>query len=207
MHVADFNHEDFEQRNQAKQDEGLLVKFFIKPREDAVASKEKGRPIFRDVEWIDIKIPGTRDGVCRPARQKDIDRFPRHYAAFKNRTTDDDVQEGTLLKEWPLISRSQAEELSFFNVKTVEQLIAMPDSQASQFMGMNNLKAKAKEWLELSTEAKEKADLAAQLTKRDDEIAELKAAVKALQAGALKAKPKKKATAKKAKPKVTMIKE
>ena len=60
--------------------------------------------------------------------------------------------EGTPLAEWPIMSRSQVEELSFHNVKTVEQLVAMSDSLASQFMGMNGLKAKAKMWLEDSEE-------------------------------------------------------
>ena len=182
MQTAEFNPDDFRSSAQSKMDEGLLVKFFIKARPDQAATVKEGRPMFRDVEYVDIKVPGDRNsGVCRPARQGDLERFPRHYAAFKNRVSDDLI-EGTPLAQWPLISRSQVEELSFANVKTVEQLVAMSDVNASQFMGMNVLKAKAKEWLKLAKENKSKADLAAQLKKRDDEIDELKAAVKALQA-------------------------
>ena len=60
--------------------------------------------------------------------------------------------DGTPLAEWPLMSRSQVEELSFHHVKTVEQLIKMSDVQASKFMGMNDLRRKAKVWLEHTDE-------------------------------------------------------
>ena len=203
MHIAEFNTDDFQSSHQSKMDEGLLVKFFIKARPDQGATAREGRPMFKDVEYIDIRVPGDRGGgVCRPARGRDVDRFPRHYEAFKSRVSNEDLVEGTLLSEWPLIGRSQVEELSFAHVKTVEQLIAMPDSNAQQFMGMNVLRAKAKEWLELASEAAAKSELKAELSKRDDDIAELKAQVKALQAtpkprATRKKRAKKKATAKK----------
>lgn len=149
MQTADFNHQDFEPNAQSKLDEQLLVKFFIKQKQDKAASLEEGRPIFKDVEYIDIKVPGNRSGgACRPANFQDKQRFPRHYAAFQQRK--EMPLEGTPLGEWPLMSRSQVEELSFHNVKTVEQLIQMSDGLASQFMGMNGLKQKAKMWLEQS---------------------------------------------------------
>ena len=164
MQTADFNHQDFESSAQSKLDENLLVKFFTKQRQDQAASKAEGRPIFKDVEYIDIKVPGNRSGgACRPATFKDKQRFPRHYAAYEQRK--EMPVEGTPLAEWPIMSRSQVEELSYHNVKTVEQLVAMSDTLASQFMGMNTLKSKAKAWLEDSEE-----------TARINEIESLKAA-------------------------------
>jgi hypothetical protein len=199
VRTAEFNPDDFQNQHQAKMDESLLVKFFLKPRPDRIATEKEGRPIYKDVEYIDIKIPGDRaGGVCRPARPRDIARFQKHYDAFKSRT-EEVVIEGTPLVEWSLIGRSQAEELSFFNVKTVEQLAAMSDSNAAQFMGMNNLKAKANDWLDIAKENKASDELAIELKKRDDEISELKAAVKALQKKAPRKKRayKKRTTAKK----------
>lgn len=198
--MHNINSQDFEQQNQSRMDDQLLVRFFLKPREDAVASKEAGRPVYKDTEFVEIRTPGSRDAVCRPARAGDIARFQRHYDAFKSRT-DTELLEGTLLAEWPLITRSHAEELSFFNVKTVEQLVAMSDQNANQFMGIQSLKRKAKEWLEQAAENKAAEELQAELKKRDDEIAELKAAVKAMQAKPRvtkkKTRSKKKVTAKK----------
>jgi hypothetical protein len=199
VRTAEFNPDDFQNQHQAKMDESLLVKFFLKARPDRIATEKEGRPIYKDVEYIDIKIPGDRaGGVCRPARPRDIARFQKHYDAFKSRT-EEVVIEGTPLVEWSLIGRSQAEELSFFNVKTVEQLAAMSDSNAAQFMGMNNLKAKANDWLSVAKENKASDELAIELKKRDDEISELKAAVKALQKKAPRKKRayKKRTTAKK----------
>ena len=147
MQTAEFNHNDFDSSAQNKLDENLLVKFFTKQKEDKTASLAEGRPIFKDIECVDIKVPGQRSGgACRPATYRDKQRFPRHYAAYKQR--EEMPQEGTPLSEWALMSRSQVEELSYHNVKTVEQLLSMSDTLASQFMGMNNLKAKAKSWLE-----------------------------------------------------------
>ena len=193
MQVADFNHEDFQQNQQQKMDEGLLVKFFVKPFHDQVKSKEEGRPVYRDVEYIDIKIPGEKgNGVCRPARPRDISRFPRHYEAFKSRTSSE-LSEGTPLFEWVGVSRSQAEELAFYNVKTVEHLANVNDVDIAGFMGGNMLKAKAVEWLAIAEEGKQSAELQKELAKRDEEISELKAAVASLQA-----KPKRRVTKKKA---------
>ena len=145
MESLDYNYEDFDSRNQNKQDDALLVRFYTKPRQDDVATLEQGRPVFKEREYIDIKIPGQRDGVARPATHADKLRFPRHYAAFKTRT--DMPEDGTPLAEWPLIARSLVEELAFFNVKTVESLVDMSDNNAQKFPGINALKAKAVDWL------------------------------------------------------------
>ena len=61
MQVAEFDTDNFEARHQSAEDRKLLVKFFIKPREDRHASLKEGRPVFKDVEYIDIKIPGSRN--------------------------------------------------------------------------------------------------------------------------------------------------
>jgi hypothetical protein len=79
----------------------------------------------------------------------------------------------------------------------VEQLASVNDVDISGFMGGNMLKAKAIEWLAAAEEGKKTEELRVELAKRDDEIAELKAAVKALQAKPKARVSKKKATRKK----------
>lgn len=204
MHIANANELQSQQQND---DSVLMVRFFVKAHEDQQATKEQGRPVFTDREFIEIRTPGKKDAVCRPARQRDIDRFPRHYEAFKART-DVSLETGTPLAEWPQVTRSMAEELAFFNVKTVEQLAACPDSQLINFMGGGMLKEKAKRWLEEAAGENVRInDLETELAKRDEEINELKAAVAALQAAAkpaVKKAPVKKKTKRK---KVTAKKE
>ena len=143
---ADFDVADFDGSKQKQLDEQLLVKFFYKTRPDAVETQRQGRPIFKEVEYIDIKVPGDRGtGVCRPARLKDRQRFPRHYAAFKNRVEAPTV--GTPLSEWARIPRSAVEQLSYANVKTVEQLATLADEYAGQIQGGYGYKKMAKEFL------------------------------------------------------------
>lgn len=165
--LADINPDDFMEHRQAEGDKALAVKFFVKPLQDKIATLAEGRPIFKDTVYIDIRIPGERDSAaCRPATQADIKRFPDHYRAFRNRTSDEGLV-GTPLSEWPMITRSEAENMAFFNVKTVEQLANMNDSANHQFRGIHALKAKATEWLGQNKDkqgfAKENTELRAQL--------------------------------------------
>ena len=85
MQQADFDHTLFESGNNAG-DAALLVKFFMKTMPDKEATQKESRAIFKDVEYVDIRVAGNRSSnVCRPARPHDISRFPRHYEAFKQR--------------------------------------------------------------------------------------------------------------------------
>ncbi len=188
---------DFDRQNQQKMDDTLLVRFFMHPMPDAAKTAEEGRPVFTDTVHIEIRIPGAKDAVARRATQRDIDRFPRHYQAFQDRV--ELPEEGTLLSEWPMITRSQVEELSFFNVKTVEQLIAMSDQNSSNFMGIQKLKQLAKDWLEETQGENAKIEkLEADLAERDKQISALAGRLEALEkAPAKRAAPKRKAPARK----------
>lgn len=181
MQVAEFNPDDFNRANQSQADQALLVRFVVKPRLDEEESAIKGRPIYREIEYIDIRVPGSPDNVIRPATARDKERFPRHYAAFKNRTSNNDYVEGTLLAEWPLVNRSQVEELAFFGIKTVEQLASCSDANGQVFMGFNGLKQKANEWLAAAKEGAALLEMKAELNRRDAEIAELRGMIESLQ--------------------------
>ena len=169
------SYEDFKSSNADKMDEGLLVKFFYKEREDKAKTLEEGRPCFKEVEYVEIRIPGNRDPqACRPATLHDKARFERHYDAFKRRV--EVPEEGTLLKEWPQISRSQIEEMSFLNVKTVEQLAGMSDGNAGKLHGGITLKRRATEWLSSAGETQliaEKEALQARLTDMESKLAQM----------------------------------
>lgn len=180
MQVAEFNHEDFQSNNQAEQDKTLLVKFYVKSRQDKARTVAEGRPIFKDVEYIHIMIPGSRDGAARPATHRDRQRFPKHYQAFKERI--ELPEEGTPLAEWGTLTRSTVEELAFFNIKTVEQLANVNDNVASQFMGCQGFKSKAKAYLEVSKRDVSLNEMQLELTKRDDQIKDLRNALDELKA-------------------------
>jgi hypothetical protein len=132
-------------------DETLLVKFYYESVQNEAKTEEAGRPIYEDIEMISIIPPGAKSGVSKPARQREKDRFPEHYRRFKERMSQDHV-EGTKLTEWPGVTKAQADELAFFNIKTVEQLAACSDSQTMNMMGLPTLKQKAGKYLEASKE-------------------------------------------------------
>jgi len=161
-------------------DETLLVKFFTHPRLMRKESEEAQRPVYTDTAYIQIMQPGNKDSIIqRPARAMDKDRFPEHWSKFNARESQE--VEGTRLEEWPMITRSQVEELKYMNVVTVEQLVGMSDANAQGLMGIQLLKQKAVKFLEHSQEEAANAKLEAKLTERDEQIAALMARVEAME--------------------------
>ena len=179
---ADFNHNDF--TNDAEADKSLMVRFFYKERPDKTRTAEEGRPIFKEVVYIEIRIAGQRDvQACRPATEMDKQRFSRHLEAFEKRV--EPPVEGMPLFEWPQITRSEVEELSFVHVKTVEQLASMKDSNLNKFRGGYALRDRAVKWLEINdanTVDREKEDLKSKLAEMQAETAALTAQIATLTA-------------------------
>jgi len=135
-------------------DENLLVKFYKGNIQNELKSRQEGRPIFEEVDCIHIMIPGNKDHIIdRPASQMDINRFPDHYRKFKARE-DQSEMEGTPLEEWPGVTRAQAEEFRYINIRTVEQLAAVADNHISNVMGGPVLKQKAAKYLEAAKDNK-----------------------------------------------------
>lgn len=127
-------------------DSRLFVQFHLTPMENARKSADAGRPVFDDVEFIKIAIPGDKDTeIDRPVTEIDKRRFARKYMDWKSGAKS--AQSGTPLSQWPAITRAQVEELAYFNVHTVEQLVSMPDGNASRFPGIQALKQKAQTYL------------------------------------------------------------
>ena len=169
------NPDDFKTGNEARMDEQLMVRFFYKERQDKAASAKEGRPIFKEIEYVEIRVPGSRDAqACRPATHRDKNRFPGHYKGFKDRVAV--PLEGTPLAEWTQVTRSQVENLAFMNVKTVEQLANLSDTHITKLQGGHNLKAKAAAWLESAGESKllaEKEALEKRLADMEAKMAEM----------------------------------
>ena len=169
-----------DQSNRNAHDDHLFVKFHTKPLHNAKASAEEGRPMYDDMEYISIMVPGNKTSIVdRPARQRDFDRFPKHYAAYK--ANEEQSLVGTPLEQWPQISRSQVEELRFFHVRSVEQLADMADAQAQQFMGINKLRQQARMYLDAAKENADMSQYTADMEEKDNQIAALNQAVQDLQ--------------------------
>lgn len=161
-------------------DERLLVTFAMSPHIDQAESDKQGRPIYTEKEYVTIMVPGDKESIVnRPAWDKDRLRFPKQYAAFKNKQ-DQAAVSGTPLKLMPWLTLGQIKELEYFNCHTVEQLANMPDSHTIKFMALNKFKQLAKDYLQAAKEAAPLTAMRAEIDKKDSQLAAAMQQVQAL---------------------------
>lgn len=162
--------------NRFKGDDRLYVVFYLHPIRDDVASAAEGRPIYKEVEWVKIMVPGDKGNVInRPANGEDLQRFRTTYDKFK--TNSQESLTGTPLEKWPRVTRAQVEELKHFGIRTVEQLSNLQDVHASKFMGIGVMRQWARDFLEAAKAEAPLSAMRAELDTRDAEIAALKDAL------------------------------
>lgn len=150
-------------------DKRLRVNFSLFPHINQAKSATEGRPIYDQIPYVTIMVPGERDVVHRPAWEKDYSRFPMQYQAFLNKK-DQDASSGTPLKELSWLSAAQVKELEFFNCYTVEQLANLADSSASKFMGIQALKTRANDFLKAAKDAAPLLTIRAEMDKKQQEL-------------------------------------
>lgn len=169
MSTQIFDSDIYEDGQQFKDDAKLVVKFEYLPVKNHVKSDEAGRPVFEDVEYITIIVPGQRDTLVTEVTDQYRQRFAKQYSNWKARVSD--PMSGTPLSELPWMSVSQVAEFQALNVKTVEQLVGMSDAAAQKFMGYATIKARAQRFLDAAQGAAPDLKLEAALKERDDKIA------------------------------------
>ena len=129
-----------------------IPQFFTEAVKLEWKSRQEGRPIFEDREFVRIIIPGDRRSMAvEPVNEEHKARWPREYEAF--RVGREAPLEGTPLSEWPvsLMSPARVQELAYFNLRTVEQLSAVNDAQLQNLgMGSRELRERARTWLEIA---------------------------------------------------------
>ena len=155
-------------------DSRLQVRFYKKSVQQEQESMDAGRPIYKDFDFVHICVAGdTLTEIDTYALHNHKQRFPIQWAQYQNRQgADDDEVVGTPVSEWPLVSKSQAEELRAMKFRTVESSASASDQQL-QRMGMAAgmspyaFRDKAKAFLNLATTS-------AETDKRESEINALK---------------------------------
>lgn len=163
-------------------DDTLWVKFEKRAVQNSFRSEQEGRPCFDDVVFVSIIAPGDQNNkVDRPAHEGDKQRFPRQWANFER--GDSEKIDGMPIEEWAAITRSQAEELKYAGVRTVEQLCAASDGQMQKIMGGVSLRERAKAFLADAKKGAEAQRIAAENQELRDRISMLEAQIK--QIGAL----------------------
>lgn len=122
-----------------------------------------GHPVYDDVEFVKILVPGDRktEWVGR-VTDEHRRRFPQAYAAWK--AGQEAPSEGFPLTEWSGITKGQVEELRFSRVLTVEQLATLPDDALTRSIAMGGyqLREKAQRFLKQMEGSAETEALAAE---------------------------------------------
>lgn len=161
-----------------KNDDQLRVRFYMHPRKNEARTLAEGRPIFEDCPYVEIMQPGNKDSIIkRPATPMDKARFADRFRRFEA-MQDQEAVEGTPLEQWPGITRAQCEEMKYLNIRTVEQLASVSDSNGQNILGIHALKAKATDYLETAkgeATANALADANAKIEKLESAMQELRA--------------------------------
>ena len=159
----------------------MLVFFHDVQKKHNFRSEQEKRPVFIPVTHIKKIVPGdTRLVIDRPMREEDKDEFPVEWARFEQKKGA--VAIGTPLDAWSDITDSQKAEFRFLNIFTIDQFAVLPDSAGAQIMGFNELRLKARAFLDALKDTgraarleAEKAEADAKFAKQDAEMQELKA--------------------------------
>ena len=168
-------------------DNKLYVEFFRKPVLQPGKSRDAGRAVYEEVDYVRIHVPGDKSSVIeRPVSQQDQFRFADRYAKWK--AGQEEAVTGTPLSALPGMSSSKVEEYKFFKLVTVEQLAEANDNLGAKFMSFQQDKQRAKAFLEVAKNNAPIERMNEELAKRDAELEELRAMVTTLQANAKSSK-------------------
>lgn len=164
-------------------DNKLYVEFFRKPVLQPGKSREQGRAVYEEVDYVRIHVPGDKSSVIeRPVSRQDAFRFQDRYAKWQ--AGQEQAVVGTPLSALPGMNPSKVEEYKFFKLVTVEQLAEANDNLGGKFMSFQQDKQRAKAFLEVAANNAPIERMNEELQKRDAEIENLKTMVEALQATA-----------------------
>lgn len=153
---------------------GLHVEFYLESVEQTFLSEEAGRPVHKDIEFVRIHIPGSRDFTEKPATEADKGKFALEYARFKNGLKEEQQATGTPLKAWPAMSRAMAKDFASVSVHTVEQLASLSDTAIQAFgMGGREWSVKAQAYLKAAEDSAYAPKLAAENEELKQRIAAL----------------------------------
>ena len=166
-------------------DSNLAVTFYKRSMKQEDESIAAGRPIFKEFDFIRIMVPGDNlSEIDTYANESHKARFPRQWAHYMNKVGDHQDFVGTPIEQWPLVTRSQAEELRGLKFPTVESVANCSDQQMQRIgmvagMSPHSFREKAKAFLNLANDSAEVAQREAELQALREENDKIKAETEA----------------------------
>ena len=131
----------------------VFPEFVVEAIHMEFASKQAGKPIFEDREFVRIHVVGDRGAQAyEPVNDDHKQRWSKEYAAF--RAGIELPPSGTPLATWPhpLMTKSQVAMLAVDNIRTVEDLAGLDDAKLMKIgMGAREMKSAAHTYLEIAT--------------------------------------------------------
>lgn len=168
------------------------VQFYQKAVQDKRATREQGRPIYKDVEYVRIRFPGdNKRELHAPAHEKAYladkmggrlsyaEMYAEHYKLFRDSA---EQVVGTPLTELPFLTAAQRETLKGQNIATAEMLAEMPD-RAIKNLGMNwrPVRDQAKAYLEKAAGSADVAKLSAENAELSERLKQMEAMMAEMQ--------------------------
>jgi len=129
----------------------LAVMFHEIQRKNNFRSKKENRPVYEPIVHI-IKIPADQHlRIDRPVTEADIEEYPLEWERWQK--TRETKVIGMPIEMWHAVSDTQKAEFRALSIFTIEQFANLPDSYAQKIMGFNDLRAKAKSFIESGKDA------------------------------------------------------
>jgi hypothetical protein len=167
----------------------VVPRFYIHTTENKAKSKLAGRPIFDDMEVVEVRFAGNRQtvsvfpahAICGQIQDEDGDyrpttyaeRWPDQYKRFKAKQQQ--VAAGTPVDELPFLTQAKRSELKALSIYTAEALAALDGQELKNLgQGGRELKNQAQAYLDRAAGSADVTKMAAELLELRQLVAELR---------------------------------
>ena len=129
---------------------GVYALFYSRAVQNNAMTREQGRPVFVDVDYVEIIIPADKHAkVDRPARDEDKQRWPREWAKYE--AGQQAAVTGTPLTALSWLMPSQVKSLEAVGILTVEHLAGVSDGNLKNLgMGGRDMRERARNFLKVA---------------------------------------------------------
>jgi hypothetical protein len=173
-----------------KTDHLVVPVFKIHTTKNDAKSREAGRPIYDDMEVVEVRFAGDRNKIsvfpalaeCGEVQDEDgntrkityAERWSDQYKRFKAKSQQ--IAEGTPVDELPFLTQAKRAELKALSIYTAEALAAL-DGQPLKNLGQGgrDLKNQAQAYLDNASGSANVVKMAAELEELRRTVAELRA--------------------------------
>lgn len=168
----------------------VVPRFYIHTTENRAKSKEAGRPIFDDMEVVEVRFAGNRQTVsvfpahaqCGEVQDEEgnsrkityAERWPEQYKRFKLKAQQ--VAAGTPVDELPFLTQAKRSELKALSIYTAEALAALDGNELKNLgQGGRELKNQAQAYLDKAAGTADVTGMVSKIAELEKLVAELRA--------------------------------